>query len=133
LQTLTSPGLTSWPGLFLGANLKNPISLHKVRGSHFCGVICSAVYSWYVGNYLKGMSIGMLSFAMGWMTVEWFILGDDECSISTDQGSIFIEPPRLTKPGDGNAEELPSLNRTASRWSRQFRLEPKRRGCEDDP
>jgi hypothetical protein len=35
LQTLTSPGLTSWPGLFLGANPEKPISLHKVRGSHY--------------------------------------------------------------------------------------------------
>jgi hypothetical protein len=42
-----------------------------------CGIICSAMYSWYIGNWLKGMSIGPLMFILGWMTMEWFILGDD--------------------------------------------------------
>ena len=42
-----------------------------------CGLVCSAVYSWYIGYWLKGMSIGMLNFIMGWMIMEWFILGDD--------------------------------------------------------
>ena len=54
-----------------------------------CGIICSAMYSWYVGNWLQGMSIGMLMFIMGWMTMEWFILGDDDYSISTDQRPGF--------------------------------------------
>jgi hypothetical protein len=35
------------------------------------------MYSWYIGNWLKGMSIGPLMFILGWMTMEWFILGDD--------------------------------------------------------
>ncbi len=50
-----------------------------------CGIICSAMYSWYIGSWLKGMSIGPLMFILGWMTVEWFILGDDDYSSSTDQ------------------------------------------------
>jgi hypothetical protein len=54
-----------------------------------CGIICSAMYSWYIGNWLKGMSIGPLMFILGWMTMEWFILGDDDYSISTDQGPGF--------------------------------------------
>ena len=52
-----------------------------------CGIICSAMYSWYIDNWLKGMSIGPLMFILGWMTMEWFILGDDEHSISTDRGA----------------------------------------------
>ena len=52
-----------------------------------CGIICSAMYSWYIGNWLKGMSIGPLMFIMGWMTMEWFILSDDDYSISTDRGA----------------------------------------------
>jgi len=43
------------------------------------------MYSWYIGNWLKGMSIGPLMFIMGWMTMEWFILGLDDYSISTDR------------------------------------------------
>ena len=54
-----------------------------------CGIICSAMYSWYIGNWLKGMSIGPLMFILGWMTMEWFILGDDDYSSSTDQGPGF--------------------------------------------
>ena len=50
-----------------------------------CGILCSAMYSWYIGNWLKGMSIGPLMFIMGWMTMEWFILGLDDYSISTDR------------------------------------------------
>ena len=53
-----------------------------------CGIICSAMYSWYIGNWMKGMSIGPLMFILGWMTMEWFILGDDHSS-STDQGPGF--------------------------------------------
>jgi hypothetical protein len=43
-----------------------------------CGIIISGIYSWYIGYWLKGMSIGMLMFIMGWMVMEWFILGDDD-------------------------------------------------------
>ena len=50
-----------------------------------CGIIYSAMYSWYIGNWLKGMSIGPLMFILGWMTMEWFILGLDDYSISTDR------------------------------------------------
>jgi hypothetical protein len=51
-----------------------------------CGIICSAMYSWYIGSWLKGMSIGPLMFILGWMTMEWFILGVDDYSSSTDRG-----------------------------------------------
>src|SRR5262245_16306421 len=50
-----------------------------------CGIASSAVYSWYSDNWLKGMSIGILMFVMGWMVMEWFILGDDDCSASKNQ------------------------------------------------
>ena len=54
-----------------------------------CGIICSAMYSWCIGSWLQGMSIGPLMFILGWMTMEWFILGDGDCSSSTDQGPGF--------------------------------------------
>jgi len=54
-----------------------------------CGIISSAIYSWYIGNWPKGMSIGPLLFILGWMTMEWFILGDDHYSSSTDQEPGF--------------------------------------------
>jgi hypothetical protein len=54
-----------------------------------CGIICSAMYSWYIGSWLQGMSTGPLMFILGWMTVEWFILGDEDYSSSTDQGPDF--------------------------------------------
>jgi hypothetical protein len=50
-----------------------------------CGIICSAMYSWYIGSWLQGMSIGPLMFILGWMTMEWFILGDYDYSRSTDR------------------------------------------------
>jgi hypothetical protein len=50
-----------------------------------CGIVCSGIYSWYIGDWLKGMSIGMLEFIMGWMVMEWFILGPDDYSISRTQ------------------------------------------------
>ena len=50
-----------------------------------CGIASSAVYSWYIDNWLKGMSIGILMFIMGWMVMEWFILGDDDYSASRNQ------------------------------------------------
>ena len=50
-----------------------------------CGTGSSAVYSWYIDNWLKGMSIGILMFIMGWMVMEWFILGDDDYSASRNQ------------------------------------------------
>jgi hypothetical protein len=70
-----------------------------------CGIICSAMYSWYIGSWLKGMSIGSLMFIMGWMTMEWFILGDDDYSISTDQGAGFHGPPRPTTRRTGKNVE----------------------------
>jgi hypothetical protein len=50
-------------------------------------IICSAIYSWYIGSWLQGMSIGPLMFILGWMTMEWFILGADDYSSSTDRGA----------------------------------------------
>jgi len=50
-----------------------------------CGIICSAMYSWYIDDWLQGMSIGPLMFILGWMTMEWFILGPDDHSISRTQ------------------------------------------------
>jgi hypothetical protein len=66
-----------------------------------CGIICSAMYSWYIGSWLQGMSIGPLMFILGWMTMEWFILGDQDYSSSTDQGPGFHRPttPRTGKTG----------------------------------
>ena len=59
-----------------------------------CGIICSAIYSWYIGSWLQGMSIGPLLFILGWMTMEWFILGDDDHSSSTDQAPSFHRAAR---------------------------------------
>src|SRR4051794_1503073 len=53
--------------------------------SVICGVVCSGIYSWYIGDWLKGMSIGMLEFILGWMVMEWFILGKDELFDRKDQ------------------------------------------------
>src|SRR5262245_8532889 len=50
-----------------------------------CGLASSAVYAWYIDNWLKGMSIGILMFIMGWMVMEWFILGDGDDSVSRNQ------------------------------------------------
>ena len=33
-----------------------------------CGIICSAIYSWYIGSWLQGMSIGPLMFILGWIS-----------------------------------------------------------------
>ena len=63
-----------------------------------CGIICSAIYSWYIGNWLKGMSIGPLMFILGWMTMEWFILGDEDYSSSTDRGAAA--QPHLETEGE---------------------------------
>jgi hypothetical protein len=52
-----------------------------------CGIIISAIYSWYIGYWLKGMSIGMLMFIMGWMVMEWFILGDEHSPSTNESGT----------------------------------------------
>jgi hypothetical protein len=73
-----------------------------------CGIICSAIYSWYIGNWMKGMSIGPLMFILGWMTMEWFILGD------TIKDQVSIGPPRRTTPRTGKTEEPRTLRSTGS-------------------
>jgi hypothetical protein len=71
-----------------------------------CGIICSAIYSWYIGNWLKGMSIGPLMFILGWMTMEWFILGDDYSS-STDQGPGFHRAAAASDTPNGEERRTP--------------------------
>jgi hypothetical protein len=72
-----------------------------------CGIICSAMYSWYIGNWLKGMSIGPLMFILGWMTMEWFILGDDDYSRAQPiKDQVSIGPPRPTTPGDRTGKNI---------------------------
>jgi hypothetical protein len=48
-------------------------------------LIPAAIYSWWIDYWLKGMSVSLLLFIMGWMVMEWFILGDEDHSISTRQ------------------------------------------------
>jgi hypothetical protein len=48
-------------------------------------LISAATYSWWIDNWLKGMSIGLLLFITGWMVMEWFILGDENQSSPTGQ------------------------------------------------
>jgi hypothetical protein len=74
-----------------------------------CGISCSAAYAWYVGDWLKGMSIGMLSFILGWMTMEWFILGDDDFSSATDRAQSSHCGGAVTETWKRNTEEPPSL------------------------
>src|SRR5262249_19093612 len=47
-----------------------------------CGLIISAIYSCYIDYSMKDMSIGILIFIMGWMVMEWFMLGDEDHSIA---------------------------------------------------
>jgi hypothetical protein len=78
-----------------------------------CGIVCSAMYSWYIGNWLKGMSIGPLMFILGWMTMEWFILGDDDYSSSTDQGSGFHRAARAeARATEPRGQRHPERERT---------------------
>jgi hypothetical protein len=71
-----------------------------------CGIICSAIYSWYIGNWMKGMSIGPLMFILGWMTMEWFILGDNYSS-STDQGPGFHRAATANDTPNGEERRTP--------------------------
>jgi hypothetical protein len=71
------------------------------------------------------MSIGPLMFILGWMTMEWFILGDDYSS-STDQGPGFHRAAAANDTPNGKDGKEPrtlrSIGSNVIAWTQQVRL-----------
>lgn len=36
-------------------------------------VVSSVVYAWWIGSWVKGLILGPLMYALGWMAMRWFV------------------------------------------------------------